>query len=97
MCDPPAGSLINQHQGTPLERETQSGGLSGIECGERRLVDRDRRRRIDDDDPPRGPKLFDAIRVRTLLDELLVDLARNEDLYTKRSRDVEAPDSRELQ
>jgi hypothetical protein len=31
MCDPAAGSLIDPHQGNTLERETQSGGLSGIE------------------------------------------------------------------
>jgi hypothetical protein len=97
MCRPPPGSLIDQHQGTPLERETKSGGLSGIQCSEGRLVDRDGRRRIDDDDPLGGPQLVDAIGIGSLLDELPVDLAGDEDLHVECSRDVEAPDAREVQ
>ncbi len=47
--------------------------------------------------PPRGPKLFDAIRIVTLLNQLFVDLARNDDLHMKRTRDIEELDSRGVQ
>jgi hypothetical protein len=80
-----------------IAERAQGGRLSGVKCGERRLVDGDGRRRVDDHNPLRGAKLGNAIRVGTLFHQLLVDLARDEHLHVKCSRDVEAPDPGEVQ